>query len=172
MTQNIIFVGPMGAGKTTIGKQLARELGRPFFDSDREIEERTGADIPLIFELEGEEGFRRREKAVIADLTQKQGIVLATGGGAVLDPENRDQLREHGFVIYLSAPLEQLINRTAKDRGRPLLQTANPEQKLREILTIRDPLYREVANAVIETNSSAVRNVVKKLLALTKKHDL
>lgn len=172
MTQNIIFVGPMGAGKTTIGKQLARELGRPFFDSDREIEERTGADIPLIFELEGEEGFRRREKAVIADLTEKQGIVLATGGGAVLDPENREQLRKHGYVIYLSAPLEQLIHRTSKDRNRPLLQTADPAQKLREILAVRDPLYREVAHTVIETNSSAVRNVVKKLLALAKKHDL
>ena len=166
MAQNIIFVGPMGAGKTTIGKQLARQLGRSFYDSDRVIEEHTGANIPLIFEMEGEEGFRRREKAAIAELTQKQNIVLATGGGVILDPENRDQITRQGFVIYLSAPLEHLFNRTSKDKNRPLLQTENPRQKLEEILSIRDPLYREVADVVIETDGSPARNVVKKLLAL------
>jgi shikimate kinase len=166
MAQNIIFVGPMGAGKTTIGKQLARALGRTFYDSDRVIEERTGANIPLIFEMEGEEGFRRREKAIIAELTNKQDIVLATGGGVILDPENRDQITRQGFVIYLSAPLEQLFNRTAKDKNRPLLQTPDPRKKLEEILSVRDPLYREVADVVIETDGSPARGVVKKLLTL------
>jgi len=166
MAQNIIFVGPMGAGKTTIGKQLARQLGRTFYDSDRVIEERTGANIPLIFEMEGEEGFRRREKSIIAELTNKQDIVLATGGGAILDPENRDQITRQGFVIYLSAPLDHLFNRTSKDKNRPLLQTADPRKKLEDILSIRDPLYREVADVVIETDGSPARGVVKKILAL------
>ena len=172
MARNIILVGPMGAGKTTIGKQLARQLGRDFYDSDRVIEEHTGANISLIFELEGEEGFRRREKNALIELTQKQNIVLATGGGAVLDPENREQLKQHGFVIYLSAPLEQLVKRTAKDRNRPLLQTANPSKKLQDILAIRDPLYREVADEIIETDGSPVRNVVKRLFNLVNEQGL
>lgn len=171
MEQNIIFVGPMGAGKTTIGKQLARQLGKTFYDSDRVIEERTGANIPLIFELEGEDGFRRREKAVIAELTQMDNIVLATGGGAILDPENRDQITRQGFVIYLNAPLEQLIKRTSKDRNRPLLQTADPHKKLEEILNVRDPLYREVADEIVETDNSPARNVVKKLMAIIAQHN-
>ncbi len=166
MAQNIIFVGPMGAGKTTIGKQLARQLGRSFYDSDRVIEERTGANIPLIFELEGEDGFRRREKDVITELSNKQNIVLATGGGVILDPDNRDQITRQGFVIYLDAPLDQLFNRTAKDKNRPLLQTPDPRKKLEEILAIRDPLYREVADIVITTDGSPVRSVVNKLLTL------
>ena len=166
MAQNIIFVGPMGAGKTTIGKQLARQLGRTFYDSDRVIEEHTGANIPLIFEMEGEEGFRRREKSIIAELMSKQNIVLATGGGVILDPENRDQITRQGFVIYLSAPLEHLFNRTSKDKNRPLLQTNDPRKKLEEILSIRDPLYREVADIVIETDGSPARGVVKKLIDL------
>ena len=166
MAQNIIFVGPMGAGKTTIGKQLARQLGRTFYDSDRVIEEHTGANIPLIFEMEGEEGFRRREKSIIAELMSKQNIVLATGGGVVLDPENRDQITRQGFVIYLSAPLDHLFNRTSKDKNRPLLQTDDPRKKLEEIISIRDPLYREVADIVIETDGSPARGVVKKLVDL------
>ncbi|MBL1274859.1 MAG: shikimate kinase AroK [Ectothiorhodospiraceae bacterium] len=166
MAQNIIFVGPMGAGKTTIGKALASQLGRTFYDSDREIEERTGANIPLIFELEGEEGFRRREQTAIAELMAKTDIVLATGGGAVLDPENRDHITRQGFVIYLNAPLEQLLKRTAKDKSRPLLQTADPRKKLQDILTIRDPLYREIADVIIETDGGPARTVVKNLLAL------
>lgn len=172
MAQNIIFVGPMGAGKTTIGKQLARQLGRTFYDSDRVIEERTGANIPLIFEMEGEEGFRRREKAVIAELTQLHDIVLATGGGVILDPDNRDQITRQGFVIYLNAPLDHLFNRTSKDKNRPLLQTADPRKKLEEILKIRDPLYREVADIVIDTDSSPTHSVVKKLLAIITSHEL
>lgn len=172
MARNIILVGPMGAGKTTIGKQLAQQLGREFYDSDRVIEERTGANIPLIFELEGEEGFRKREKNMLLELTKKEDIVLATGGGVVLDPENRKLLTKSGFVIYLNAPLSQLINRTSKDKNRPLLQTENPHKKMEEILAIRDPLYREVADAIIETDGSPVRNVVKKLLVLVNKHNL
>jgi shikimate kinase len=172
MAQNIIFVGPMGAGKTTIGKQLARQLGRHFYDSDRVIEERTGANIPLIFELEGEAGFRRREKAIIAELTEMDNIVLATGGGAILDPDNRDQITRQGFVIYLNAPLKQLVNRTSKDKNRPLLQTEDPRKKLEEILAVRDPLYREVADEIIETDGSPVRNVVKKLVALVTEQNL
>jgi len=171
MARNIILVGPMGAGKTTIGKQLAQQLGRDFYDSDREIEEHTGANIPLIFELEGEEGFRKREKNILIELTQKQGIVLATGGGAVLEPDNRAQLANNGFVIYLSAPLAQLFNRTSKDRNRPLLQTENPRKKLEEIIATRDPLYREVADIIIETDDKPVRNVVKNLLLKISEYD-
>lgn len=172
MAQNIIFVGPMGAGKTTIGKQLARQLGRRFFDSDRVIEERTGADIPLIFELEGEAGFRRREKAIIRELLEQDDIVLATGGGAVLDPENRELLARHGHVIYLCAPLEQLLKRTARDTSRPLLQTDDPKARLQEILAARAPLYREVADTVIETDGSPVRLVIKRLASLIEEKGL
>ena len=164
MPGNIFFVGPMGAGKTTIGRQLARSLGRPFFDSDKEIESRTGADIPLIFELEGESGFRQREKAMIDELTGRKDIVLATGGGAVLDPDNRRHLGQRGFVIYLTAPIEQLLQRTSRDTRRPLLQTENPRRKLEEILAVRDPLYREVADLVLVTDNKPVRSVVNHLL--------
>jgi len=164
MPGNIFFVGPMGAGKTTIGRQLARGLGRPFYDSDKEIEAHTGADIPLIFELEGEAGFRSREKTMIDELTSRSGVVLATGGGAVLDPDNRRHLAGRGFVIYLSAPIEQLFQRTSRDSRRPLLQTENPRQKLEEILAVRDPLYREIADLVLVTDNKPVRNVTTQLL--------
>jgi len=164
MSGNIFFVGPMGAGKTTIGRQLARSLGRTFIDSDREIEQRTGADIPLIFELEGESGFRSREKAVIDDLTAGNNIVLATGGGAVLDADNRRHLSERGFVIYLTAPLNQLFERTSRDKSRPLLQTENPRERLRQIIAERDPLYREIADLVLVTDRQPVRHVSNKLL--------
>ena len=162
MSQNIIFVGPMGAGKTTIGKQLARELGRPFFDSDQVIEQCTGADIPLIFELEGESGFRKREKSALKDLLRRKDIILATGGGAVLDPANRELLKSRGFVIYLSVPLEQLLRRTAKDRNRPLLQNTDPRKKMQELMEIRDPLYREVAHEIIDTKGKEVSTIVKR----------
>lgn len=160
---NVILIGPMGAGKTTIGRHLAKALGFRFADSDKEIERRTGVSIPLIFEIEGEAGFRAREKLVIADLAAEQGIVLATGGGAVLDPENRSLLAAKGFVIYLNATIEQLVERTSRDNKRPLLQTPDPAKRIREILQLRDPLYREVADAVVDTTNRPVRKVVHEI---------
>ncbi len=161
--RNIFLVGPMGAGKSTIGRRLAQALGLPFLDSDREIEERTGADIPLIFDLEGEEGFRKREKAVIDELTSREGVVLATGGGAILDPDNRKALHERGKVIYLHATVDQQLARTSRDSNRPLLQTEDPEAKLRELFAVRDPLYREAAHMVIHTNGRTVPSVVNEI---------
>lgn len=162
----------MGAGKTTIGRQLARQLGRKFYDSDKVIEDRTGVSIPLIFELEQEAGFRKREKAVINELTQYEDIVLATGGGAVLDADNRNHLSTRGHVIYLHAPIEYLLQRTSRDTNRPLLQTADPKSKLQELMEIRDPLYREVAHIIIETNSCPVKQVVAKILTMVKEQHL
>lgn len=154
----------MGAGKTTIGRQLARRLGKNFIDSDREIEERTGATIPLIFELEGEHGFRDREQAVLDDITRHDNIILATGGGAILRAENREYLKSRGTVIYLHANIEHLLRRTSKDKNRPLLQTDNPRQKLLDLMKDRDPLYRETANIIVETNDRSVRSVVNFLV--------
>lgn len=166
MNKNLFLVGPMGAGKTTIGRQLAKTLHRDFYDSDREIESRTGATIALIFELEQESGFRQRERDIINELTQLQNIVLATGGGAILDKTNRQNLRQRGHVIYLSASVEQLYERTCHDKSRPLLQTADPKQKLEDLLAIRDPLYRETAHTVIETNNNAIRQIVNEICQL------
>ena len=160
---NVFLVGPMGAGKSTIGRHLARVLGQRFVDADREIEARTGASISLIFDLEGEAGFRRRESAVIAELAAGEGLVVATGGGAVLDPGNRAALRQRGTVVYLHAPLEVLIRRTRRDRDRPLLQTADPQASLERIVLDRDPLYREVADLVIETDHRSVPSVVSEV---------
>lgn len=160
---NVFLVGPMGAGKSTIGRHLARVLGQRFVDADREIEARTGASISLIFDLEGEAGFRRRESAVIAELAASDGLVVATGGGAVLDPANRAALRQRGTVVYLHAPLEVLIRRTRRDRDRPLLQTADPQASLERIVRDRDPLYREVADLVIETDHRSVPSVVSEV---------
>lgn len=168
MARNIFFVGPMGAGKTTIGRQLAKQLKRDFYDSDRVIEQRTGASIPLIFELEQEDGFRKREQAVIDELTQMENIILATGGGAVLAPENREHLRSRGYVIYLYAPIKQLLRRTSHDKNRPLLQTENPREKLEQLMDVRDPLYREVADAVIKTDNLPVKQVVKQIIELAR----
>ena len=172
MPKNIIFVGPMGAGKTTIGRQIAKALGRTFYDSDKEIEKRTGATIPLIFELEKEEGFRIRESAMIKELLTKDNIVLATGGGAVLSEKNRKIMSDHGYVVYLCAPLEQLVRRTARDKNRPLLQTKNPKKTIEDILAIRDPLYREVADHVLETDKFTVRQVVSRLQKIIKNKNL
>jgi len=161
---SFFLVGPMGAGKSTIGRQLARALNLEFVDSDREIERRTGVDIPLIFELEGESGFRKREQEAIDELSAKPGIVLATGGGAVLDATNRQHLSSRGYVIYLQTSVEQQLKRTAHDRNRPLLQTEDPRKKLHDLMTARDPLYREIADWVIETDGCRVRDVVQKII--------
>ncbi len=160
MPGNIFLVGPMGAGKSTIGRQLARALHLPFEDSDRVIEERTGVDIPFIFEMEGEAGFRRREKAVIDELTARDGIVLATGGGAVMDPDNRRRLASRGLVIYLRTSVDQQLARTARDRNRPLLQTEDPRARLESLYRARDPLYREIADMIVDTDGRSVREVV------------
>ena len=163
--RNVFLVGPMGAGKSTIGRLLAKELGFPFKDSDREIEARTGADIPWIFDVEGEEGFREREEAMIAELVQERGIVLATGGGVVMREANRTALADSGLVVYLCTSVDQQLQRTAKDRQRPLLQTADPEKVLRDLMAKRDPLYREIAHLVIETDQRGPKTVVTSIIA-------
>lgn len=162
--ENIILVGPMGAGKSTIGRLLAKELRLPFRDSDKEIEQRTGVSIPLIFDVEGEQGFREREHAVIGDLCQMNGVVLATGGGAVLRPDNRQILRAGGRVIYLCTSVEQQLDRTSRDRNRPLLQAPNPRKILVDLMVVRDPLYREIADLIVETDERPPRLVVVEIL--------
>jgi shikimate kinase len=154
----------MGVGKTTIGRQLASRLNLTFKDSDQEIEERTGASISLIFEIEGESGFRKRERAMIAQLTAQQNIVLSTGGGAVLNNQNRADLKNRGCVIYLQASVTELLNRTAYSRNRPLLQTDNPGVQLEKLMRERFPLYEEVADVTINTDNLSIRQVVKLVL--------
>ncbi|MGA9395875.1 MAG: shikimate kinase [Azonexus sp.] len=161
---NIYLVGLMGAGKTTVGRQLARRLGRRFYDSDHEIVARTGVAIPTIFEIEGEEGFRRRESQTIAELTATSDIVLATGGGVVLNPENRRLLRDTGWVVYLNVPPGMLYERTRHDRNRPLLRVADPLGKLEELHALRDPLYREVAHLVVDGSHLVASGIVHYLL--------
>lgn len=158
---NIFLIGSMGAGKSTLGRLLASALKRPFYDSDKVIEERCGASIPWIFDLEGEEGFRLRETQVIDELTQEQGIVLSTGGGSVLKEENRQFLKERGVVIFLRTTVEQQLLRTSKDRSRPLLQTENPRAKLEELKAIRDPLYLATAHLVVDTDQRPPRQVMQ-----------
>lgn len=161
---NIFLIGPMGAGKTTVGRRLAQTLQREFLDSDHEIEQRAGASIPLIFDVEGEAGFRVREKNLIAELTQHSNIVLATGGGAVLDPDNRRFLSRHGFVVYLLASVDEQLRRTALDANRPLLHTADPRARLTQLFRQRDPLYREVADSVVLTEGRPIRHVLREIL--------
>lgn len=170
ITGNIYLVGLMGAGKTSVGKLLAKRLSRQFHDSDHEIEARTGVRIPVIFEIEGEAGFRQRESAVIDELTQTEGIVLATGGGAVLDPRNREVLHSRGTVVYLRASVDELYNRTRRDRNRPLLQTADPRGRLAELMKVRDPLYREVAHIIVDTGSQSLRTLIGRLEAALARH--
>jgi len=162
--RNLYLVGLMGAGKTTVGRQLARRLTRRFVDSDHEIETRTGVRIPVIFEIEGEAGFRQRESRVIADLAAESGLVVATGGGAVLDPENRAHLRQSGLVVYLCVPPAVLFERTRHDQNRPLLQVADPLARLQALYDQRDPLYREVADLVIEGTHGGGSSYMVKLI--------
>lgn len=161
---NIFLIGPMGTGKSTIGRQIASLLRLDFVDSDHEIQNRTGVDIPTIFDFEGEEGFRRREKAVIDELTHKEGQVLATGGGSVLDPENRRNLSSRGFVIYLYCGVDQQYQRTMRDRNRPLLQTDDPLGRLGTLMDQRDPLYRTTADLVVTTENRSASSVAKEIV--------
>jgi len=168
----IFLVGMMGAGKTTIGRQLARMLGREFIDLDHELEARCGVRVSLIFDIEGEEGFRKRESTLLDECTQRGGIVLATGGGAILAPENRRCLSERGLVLYLRASADELFRRVARDRSRPLLQTADPLGRLRELLAQREPLYESVAHLTIDTGSAPVSHLARELLPLIQRHEV
>ncbi len=156
----------MGAGKTTVGRMLAKRLGKRFVDSDHEIEARTGASIPWIFEIEGEASFRRREAEMICELTAQAGIVLATGGGAILHPENRQYLKKRGTVIYLRASVDSILQRTSNDKNRPLLQTADPRRRLEELTAQREPLYEEIADIIIDTGRPNVQAMVHTILHL------
>lgn len=162
--RNLFLVGPMGAGKTSIGRKLAKRLKWPFWDSDKVLEQKTGVDIPTIFEFEGESGFRVRETAVIDELTRKQEIVLATGGGAVLNDQNRCWLASRGFVIYLRASVDTQLQRTSKDRNRPLLQTDNPRARLEALIREREPLYLGIADFVINTDLYNISAVVNRII--------
>ena len=154
----------MGAGKSAVGRQLARMLHMNFMDSDDEIEARTGVDIPFIFEKEGEEGFRKREARVIDDLTAKDGIVLATGGGAIVDPQNRNHLGARGFVIYLYTSVDQQLARTSRGRERPMLDNGDRRQILDDLMTFREPMYREIADLVVDTDGRKVRAVANEIV--------
>ncbi|BAU46636.1 shikimate kinase [Sulfurifustis variabilis] len=162
---SVFLIGPMGAGKSTIGRHLAELLRKEFVDSDHEIERRTGASIPLIFEIEGEPGFRRRESAVLEELTARADIVLATGGGAVLAEDNRETLRARGTVVYLEAPLDTLLARTHRDKNRPLLQDGDRRGRLEEILRVREPLYRATAHLVVATDHRAPAVIAQEIAA-------
>lgn len=161
----------MGSGKTSVGKRLANELNLDFIDSDHEVERRTGTTIPIIFDIEGEAGFRKREAAVIDELTARNNIVLATGGGAVLRTENRDRLKARGTVVYLSATADELYERTARDRNRPLLQTEDPRSKIVELLQERDPLYREIADFSVSTGRQNIQKVVSEIITALRDRD-
>lgn len=160
---NLFLIGPMGAGKSAVGRQLARMLHKSFVDSDDEIESRTGVDIPFIFEKEGEAGFRKREAKIIDDLSQQQGLVLATGGGAVTDDKTRSCLGARGYVVYLQTSVDQQLERTRRGRERPLLENDDPRGTLEELMAVRDPLYREIADLVVDTDGRRVNAVAKEI---------
>lgn len=164
--RNIYLVGPMGAGKSTIGRVLAAELHLNFRDSDRVIEERTGANIPWIFDMEGEEGFRDRESTVLGELAKEQNIVIATGGGIVLREVNRELMKASGYVCYLTASIDQLVERTSRDKKRPLLQVENPRQKIIDLLAMRDPIYRDAADFIINTDRRSPKVVAQEISSL------
>ena len=161
---NLILVGMMGSGKTTMGRALAKHLGKAFVDSDEEIIKRTGVTIPHIFDVEGEPGFRQREAAALRDLVRRDNLVLATGGGAVLDEQNRALLRQNGIVIYLKAGVHDLWQRTRHDRNRPLLQTGDPHAKLMELFRQRDPLYQQTADIVIQSGKQSAHALMLRLV--------
>ena len=163
---NIILVGPMGSGKTAVGRSVARHLGRPFYDSDTEIVRRTGVDIPYIFEKEGEAGFREREREAIEALVALRGIVLATGGGAVLLPANRLLLAQRGYVVYLETSVEQQAERVKHGRNRPLLSNVDPATRLEELMAVRDPLYREIADICVATDGRRVKAVADDIVRM------
>jgi shikimate kinase len=165
-SNNIFLVGLMGAGKTTVGRILARELHKTFIDTDREIEKRTGVAIQVIFEFEGEAGFRVREAAVIGEFVQHDQVVLATGGGAVVQPETRARLAANGHVVYLHAQPHDLFQRTRRDRNRPLLQTADPQARLAELYAARDKLYREIADVVVDTGRQSAGRLASILISM------
>ena len=162
--KNIFLVGPMGAGKSAVGRHLARALHLTFADSDDEVESRTGVDIAFIFEKEGEGGFRKREVDAIDDLTRLDGVVLAPGGGAVMNADTRSNLGGRGFVVYLYTTVEQQVVRTKKGRERPLLENGDPRSTLEELLQKRDPLYREIADLVVETDGRKVHSVAQEII--------
>jgi len=161
---NLFLVGPMGAGKTTIGRVLAKLLKKQFIDLDSEIESRCGADIPWIFDVEGESGFRDRESAVLAELCTRSGVVLATGGGAVLRPENRKLLKQNGYVIYLAVSAQELYERTRTDSSRPLLQVANRREVIERLVREREPLYRELADLTYTGNRRGPKHAAEEIL--------
>lgn len=162
---NIYLIGPMGSGKTTIGRQLAKRLEKDFYDSDREIEQRSGVQISLIFEIEGEEGFRIRESRMLKELAAFNGCVVATGGGCILSEENRQCLKSSGTIIYLKSSIELLYERTRKDRKRPLLDTENPRARIEELLAERATLYEGLADLVVCTDNSSIHYVVNNICA-------
>jgi len=173
--ENIYLIGLMGAGKTTIGRYLAKALQKPFHDSDKAIEESTGVDIPTIFEFEGEAGFRQREEKMIEQLTQLSGIVLATGGGAILSEKNRRALREHGWVVYLQCSTECILDRTRRDTQRPLLQTTDRRERIQTLTRERHPIYQAIADFTVDTGRIPSKNAVKVILQhyqnLTSNHE-
>jgi shikimate kinase len=161
---NVFLIGPMGAGKSAVGRQLAKSLHLSFMDSDEEIESRTGVDIPFIFEKEGEEGFRLRERKVIDDLSKLDGVVLATGGGAIIDAGSRAHLGARGFVVYLRTGIDQQLSRTRRGRERPLLANDDPRATLEALMAAREPMYREIADLTIETDGRKVHAVASEIL--------
>lgn len=163
-TNNIYLIGLMGVGKSTIGRQLASALHLPFYDSDKVIEEQTGVDIPTIFEYEGEEGFRKREQNIIQELTQIPGIVLATGGGTILKESNRQDLMNHGYVVYLKCSIEKILQRTKRDNQRPLLNTEDPRARVEKLSSEREAFYRQCADICIETSNMQSKQVVNHIL--------
>ncbi|WP_373766204.1 shikimate kinase AroK [Glaesserella sp.] len=164
--RNIFLIGPMGAGKSTIGRQLAQMLNMDFLDSDAVIEERAGADIDWIFDIEGEAGFRKREERIINELTQAQGLVLSTGGGSILSKDNRNVLSARGIVVYLETTVDKQFERTQRDKKRPLLQTEDPYQTLQALAKVRNPLYEEIADITIQTDEQSAKVVATQIIEM------